>query len=265
MCCFSRPVESVTHTRIFTRLYHGGHQLIVYQMNYMAKEDLAMILPLPIKKGGSEDAVKFIDLSEYDQFFDDLRAGFPVPRKSSWSFGCAVVRSGSARVPLAVVDVGDYEASFVPTVGDFDRLDERFRLPKGTWEKLPAYKEFGFAVFKLRQKPKTSPPSPYDGMEQSVHPMAFSFPTAYPRVLFFPTVHIHDGEVHEQAGFDHTLYCQTAPGLGLSSLAWKESQKLAKEFMKVEKTKSIIAGDQHCYRLPMVGKFANKDVTVAVV
>lgn len=46
------------------------------------------------------------------------------------------------------------------------------------------------------------------GKDQEVHPMAFRFPTRMPETLFFPTVHVHDGEYHETAAFDHTLYCQ---------------------------------------------------------
>ena len=37
--------------------------------------------------------------------------------------------------------------------------------------------------------------------------MAFDFPRAAKK-LFFPTVHIHDGKVHDKADFDHALYCQ---------------------------------------------------------
>ena len=91
------------------------------------------------------------------------------------------------------------EASFVPTIADFDRLDERFRLPKETWHHLPQYNKFGFAVFKLKPG------------EKRIHPMAFEFPRSDSKRLFFPTVHIHDGEVHATADFDHILYCQQNP------------------------------------------------------
>ena len=51
MCCFSRPVDSVSATNIFARSGAGGRQLIAYSMTLRAGEDLAMILPLPIKPG----------------------------------------------------------------------------------------------------------------------------------------------------------------------------------------------------------------------
>jgi hypothetical protein len=52
MCCFSRPVESVSATRIFARADEGGRQVLVYSMLFQATEPLAMVLPLPVKEGG---------------------------------------------------------------------------------------------------------------------------------------------------------------------------------------------------------------------
>jgi hypothetical protein len=36
-----------------------------------------------------------------------------------------------------VREVGSFEASYVPKIADFSRLDERFRLPVAVWKKLP--------------------------------------------------------------------------------------------------------------------------------
>ena len=47
MCCFSRPVQSVSATKIFSRDAGNGKQFLVYSMTYRAGEDLAMVLPLP--------------------------------------------------------------------------------------------------------------------------------------------------------------------------------------------------------------------------
>src|SRR5262249_22974937 len=143
------------------------------------------------------------------------------------------------------VEVGAFQASFVPTVKDFKRLDDAFKLPAGTWDKLDPYKDYGFAVFKLKK-----------GQEQHVHPMAFEFPRADKKRLFFPTVHIHDGKMHKTAMFDHALYCQ---GSGNDLLNWKESIRNAASFMKVDKTGGIVDKDNHIYLLTLRGKKANKD------
>src|SRR5690606_16069404 len=97
---------------------------------------------------------------------------------------------------LAVHEVGDFVASFVPTLADFRRLDPQFVIPQESWDKIPEYSDYGFAVFQLKS------------LVGNPHPMAFEFTTRWPDRIFFPTVHIHDGEVHDREEFDHTLYLQ---------------------------------------------------------
>ena len=62
MCCFSKPVTHVSGTSIFARTAEAGRQFLVYSMSIEAKEDLAMVLPLPVKLGSDEKGVSFIDL-----------------------------------------------------------------------------------------------------------------------------------------------------------------------------------------------------------
>ncbi len=208
-----------------------------------------MILPLPVRAGSGESAVRFMSLEAYPQFFEDMERGFPEPRSFSLGpTGCATTRAPSTK--LEVLQVGSFEASFVPAIADFARLDERFCLPSGTWEKLPAYRHYGFAVFKLMPGAKT------------IHPMAFSFPCATISSLFFPTVHIHDGKVHERAGFDHILYCQRAESDETRLTDWRESPQLAKDFVKAAQTKGVVAPDRHCYRKALRGQLENRDVWV---
>lgn len=246
MCCFSGKVDVVSNTNIFARAAKGGEgrQYLVYSMQFKAGNDLAMILPIPTPKDSPEDAVKFINLEKYEDFFNDLHSGFPIPKS-------AASRSGVKSEPtLAVVEVGKYVASFVPAIKDFARLDKQFRLPDGVWEKLPQYKDFGFAVFKLKKPEKG---------EQKVHPMAFEFPRFDKEILFFPTVHIHDGSVPAKAEFDHSLFCQVT---GDAPLNWDESTALADTFVKVKAAQGIVDPNAHVYRKRMNGNFENKDVAV---
>jgi hypothetical protein len=250
MCCFSRRIDRVTNTNIFARAGKDNKQFLVYAMTLATKEDVAMILPIPTPKAAKEDAVRFISLKEYADFFADMNKGFPEPRVLVESRGKDSLKKKSLDEPkLKVIAVGSFEASFVPEVKDFARLDERFRLPASTWDSLPIYKDFGFAVFKLKKGEKT------------IHPMAFEFPRAEKRRLFFPTVHIHDGKVHKTASFDHTLYCQTSAGEDV--MAWKESPQLADNFMKVGKTAGIVEKNGHVHRRIMKGRKANEDIWVA--
>lgn len=244
MCCFSRPVLSVSATNIFAREAPDGRQYLAYGMTLSVADDVAMILPLPVPPGSLDDAVTFIDLSGYAELFDDLAKGFPVPV----AVGPQSRAAKAARAPLAVVEVGSFEASFVPAIGDFDRLDPRFRLPAEVWSQLPGYERFGFAVFKLKRGNKR------------IHPMAFSFPRAARGSLFFPTVHIHDGHVHAAAQFDHALFCQRSPrALGELPPAWRFSSKAA-HFMDVGKARGIVDGDRVVHRLQLLGRAPNRDV-----
>lgn len=252
MCCFSKPVISVTATKIFARPDDDlARQFLVYSMALYADEDLAMVLPLPVKVGTEEKGVTFVDLSGYPDFFTDMEKGFPAPRKRSLSRSRSVSAATSADA-LEIVQVGNFEASFVPTLKDFSRLDERFRISDAAWKKLPDYHDYGFAVFKLKSG------------QSKPHPMAFSFPRRDPRVLFFPTVHIHDNEVHSEAEFDHVLYCQPSEHQHLSLSSWRESDRLANAFLKVAKSKGLVTAGQHCYRKPLQGLLPNRDTFVSI-
>jgi hypothetical protein len=80
--------------------------------------------------------------------------------------------------------------------------------------------DFGFAVFKL--KPAADP--------KEVHPLAFEFPRRND-LLYFPTLHIHDGEIHPNAQFDHMLYCQPNHGMEECLSNWHRSSLVADQFM----------------------------------
>jgi hypothetical protein len=217
-------------------------------MEYEAKDDLAMILPLPTPPASPEDAVRFIDLSDYAEFFDDMRAGFLEPQ-----FQALRLKPATIALSLKVQDVGSFEASFVPALNDFVRLDKRFRLSDKVWNNLPQYADYGFAVFKLKPGAK------------KIHPMAFEFPRRNPLELFFPTVHVHDGKVAKSAHFDHALYCQpdnqhcdweTSFGLG------NANSLPAKNFMKIDKTLGLVDPDQPIRRKRLVGMFSNQDIVL---
>jgi hypothetical protein len=249
MCCFTQAVDCVSNTQIFARGLNG-RQVIVYSMAYAAQNDLAMVLPLPVPPGLPDDAVRFISLEDYPKFFVDIRRAFPDP-----DAGVVVgVLSAEAR-PLVVHAVGAFEASFVPTLGDFERLDARFRIPPAVWDELPTYQDYRFAVFKLRGKagPRT------------VHPMAFEFPRRHPGLLYFPTLHVHDRTVHPGAKFDHVLYCQSEPGWDDTALiGWLRSNGPAAHYVDVSKTRELLDSEEHLFRLPLRGFRQNIDTWVSV-
>lgn len=239
---FTAPVESVTETKIFARSLPEGRQIIVYRMALNTKQDVAMVLPIPVKAGSGEKAVQFVDLSGYSQLLRDLEGLF------SDSLGGPFA---DTEPTLEVQDVGAFEATYVPALADFARLDERFRMPQKVWDKLPAYADYGFVVFKFRKA------------DAAVHPMAFAFPRRDPARLFFPTVHVHDSEVHDEEEFDHVLYCQKIPGDTFAVNDWQESAQLPATAVNVVDARGIVDPRLHLYRRTLKGRLPNTDTVLA--
>ena len=148
-----------------------------------------MVLPVPVRPGGGDRGLRFIDLSHRPTMFDDLAGLFE-------DTDVAHARDLVARERLAVFKVGSFIATYVPTLADFTRVDRRFHLPRVLFASVPAYQEWAFAVFQLAPG------------ATSVHPMGIRFATREPERMYVPTVHLHDGRWRDEALFDHTLYYQ---------------------------------------------------------
>lgn len=267
MCCFSgKPgmVTKVANTRIFARLASPQLQIqyLVYQMVFAAKEPVAMILPLPVQQPASDHTCRFHNLKGDRDFFYRLSELFPTPRVLRNSDGAGRGGAGgfAGYQPLPVQEVGDFVASFVPTMRDFGRLNPRFVIPPSTWKQIPAYNDYGFAVFQLKAKP---------GSDTQPHPIALEFESRLHATLFFPTVHIHDGSVHRWDSFDHELYMQVAGNPSAMALMTKLPQlplinserKVGSVFLNAsEAAKRIIAPDDIAYKCEMHGRFPNRDI-----
>ncbi len=250
MCIFSQRIDHVGSTRIFVADLGNGVHATAYQMAFRAPEPVAMILPVPVLKGSGDEALAFVDLGGYDGFFKDLARCFPRPRGKRFGCGYGVAQASPAK-RLRVHKVGDYEASYVPSLADFHRLDPRFRLPEAAWETLPDYHDYGSAVFQLL---------PGRGLQQ-VHPIAYRYPAECPEELFFPTVHVHDGSHAERrAAFDHELYTQASRITPERGWAWEVGRRLPCRVMDVGRSQGLITPDVPLRRLKLQGEYPNADV-----
>jgi hypothetical protein len=239
MCCFVGNVE-VFDTNLFARLTGHGTQFLVYQMRYQAAQPTAMILPLPVALPAREESLRWLDLKGYPAFFTHLSARFP--EQQPFSFGCSKAEPAAAtQAALSVHEVGDFVASFAPTLSDLDRLDPRFTLPKSVWAQFPQCHDYGFAVFQLAKLGGTP------------HPIAFEFPTRWPDKLFYPTIHIHDGQAHPKEHFDHALYSQ---GMGTQG---RRSEGRTREGVLLEHTHGMVL-DEPLWRMELRGTYENKDI-----
>jgi hypothetical protein len=249
MCCFTGHVSDVSATNIFARV-SGDREYVVYEMTFTSDEQTAMILPIPIASGALKARWKFVALDDYADFFRDLEGHF----QKVWS--AAKLLGGSApQVALKVQLVGAFEASFVPSVDDFDRLDPRFRISREVWQQCPAYSSFGFVVFKLQP-----------GRHVNVHPMAFSFRARDPATIFYPTLHVHDGTFHETASFDHILYTQNEPARAIlwPGTFWMPSGEVASRYLKVRRTHGLVSANAPCFQMSVVGTWPNSDIVIPI-
>ncbi len=260
MCCFTAPTE-VHSTNIFARMTAPGTQALVYQMEYTAQRPTAMILPLPVALPAGEASVKWKDLKGYPTFFSDLALGFPAKE----SRGRSLSKSAAA-VAVEVIqvhEVGDFIASFVPSQADFVRLDPRFVITPSVWSAFPEYKDYGFAVFQLKELAGTP------------HPIAFEFESRLKDAIYFPTVHIHDGTAHKEDQFDHVLYVQDArfdakahdydgPDKADKSTGYVRSKDNAKSFANVGATLGLVDGDHLLHKTTLTGMLPNKDTIVGL-
>ncbi len=237
MSSFSGNVSRVANTRIFARVSQNGTQFLVYQMEYSAANDVALILPLPTPPDTAPDQVHFVRLSNYENFFSDMENGFPYTRNAPVA--------GSHAQHVMTHLVGSFESFFVPTPHELDKLDERFRVPSELVKRLPEYNDFGFAVFKLRAG------------ENTVQPLAIEFPTRNPQLVFFPTTQIRDGKVPEEAPFDYDLFCQARAG-------WLRSYDVASSFMNIAETHGVVDPGERISRMTVQGLHPNSDILVGL-
>lgn len=266
----AKPIKlSVGGTNIFARA-RGDAQALIYGMNITASDSVAMVLPLPTPPGVGEDAVRFVDLSGYANVFVDLNECFPpvmppMPRGGGGFSGGAPVKA-----VLQVHEAGDFEASFVPTIEDIDRIDPRFRLPEGIWDALPQYRDWSFAVFQLRDvaEPPRGLRRVFGGLRpKTIHPMALEFPRRFTDRLFFPTVHLHDGTVHPHDAFDHALFWQQNSA-DANGRFWSQTPTYtttldtvvtANEHVDIEAARGLIDGESRVYRQNLAGLLPNQD------
>jgi hypothetical protein len=180
MCIISSSVNKVSDTKILIAVNEQtDRQLVVYSNkidNNSSKN--AMILPVPIP-----DSIKFINLSNYKNIFEDCEKSFynatrslSVP--SSLSFG--------SRNMLEVFSVGSYNVSLAKSLDDLKKVNTNvFNLTEGCEKLLSAdYSDeiWGFIICQLNE-----------GLEK-YHPFAYSHQLM--DTVFIPTKHYHDHKVN---------------------------------------------------------------------
>jgi hypothetical protein len=164
----------------------------LFQSDQEHKSYTAMILPYPTNTLNSR--IKVYDMSKHVDIFKKLKEYFPNPPiRSRSGFGSSSYNSvGSS---IKVEKVGSYDVSIVPSLEDFDRLqDYVFKLDPNFKKVLSRdySKDYGFIVCKIR-----------DG--EKFHPIAYSHSLREDGTFFIPTKHYHNGS-ESNPDWDHIIY-----------------------------------------------------------
>ena len=216
MPIFNGNIENVNHTKIFTSIVYPSKlvtkkvngsvkgykipvgkplQLVIYSNNVQVQvlekyvdsdvpglkfSPTAMILPFPLIKGNNR--VKILDMSKYNNFFDDIDMVFPTIKGEGFR---GMLNNYDDDEMLEVRNYGIYKASIVPNFNSFDRLPyNEFNLKPDVKELLKKYysQGYGFVICILNNKNIKS---------SQFHPFAYVHEIRNDGRLFIPTRHYH--------------------------------------------------------------------------
>lgn len=175
MCLISTEVNRVSNTKIFCApSVDKTRQLIIYSNEVdNINSGNAMILPVPLP-----ETLKFHDLSEYKDFFDDCDRCFPNQEKN-FSFSN---RSINKAENLQVFKVGSYMVSVAKNLSQLDQVNGKvFNLSNGLKQVLSTYyyqNYWGFIICKLITG------------SSNYHPLAYSHKIIQNKI-YIPTRHYH--------------------------------------------------------------------------
>ncbi|MCC6750577.1 MAG: hypothetical protein IT371_23145 [Deltaproteobacteria bacterium] len=256
MPCFTRPVAAVGQTQLYARAADDGGQLLAISATVAAREDLALLVPLPTPAGTAADAVRFLDLQSYPTFFDELGLGFT-----------ALPRAASAAPPRALRGtprahaIAPLELSVAPDLASLARLDARFAPSPRLLARLAEYADFAFAVLRLTswggllahfRRPQA----------RLVLPVALHFPRRWSDRLYFPTLAVHDGDDASEPELDHLCYCQPDERTEPHLARWERSAHAASSFVDPGRAQGLVDGRAPCHRLTLRGPRGNQDLVV---
>lgn len=182
MCIFSGDVENVKNTKIFVApCARRTTQLTVYSNRVNLKNEAFMVLPFPGK------FVKFVDLTERKDFFEDLEISFPKSKSRSYSF------------EPKLEQVGSYQAVAMSDFKELSLISHKLNI--NLHPEVLSFLEkhysfgFGFVVFRLMKDKETQ-----------YHPFAYMHTTDTGK-MFIPTIHYHSRtDKQVTADWDHKIY-----------------------------------------------------------
>ncbi len=200
MCIISNYVENVANTKILVAVNpEKTRQFTCYSNTVNNSTDgNAMILPVPYP-----NSVKFHDLSNYKNIFDDCKDCFTNPLSRSKGMYLSSNSWNASDGVLKVFNVGSYQVSLGLSLSDLDRVNGSvFRLSPGCGELLKkdySHPSFGFIICKLSKG------------EEEYHPLGYSH-EIFGNNIFIPTKHYHEHAPSSSVDMDTSM--DTGMGFG---------------------------------------------------
>ncbi len=177
MCLISTEINQVSNTQIFIAPSADKTRQITIYANEVdnISNGNAMVLPVPLP-----DTLRFHDLSNYKEFFDDCKDCFINIKDGLKSYN---LRSLNMAEGLEVFRVGSYYVSVAKNLGQLEQVNNKvFKLSDGLKKVLDTYyyqPYWGFIICKLASG------------KHNYHPFAYSHQIIQNKI-YVPTRHYHE-------------------------------------------------------------------------
>lgn len=208
MCLISTEINKVSNTKIFCAASNDkNRQLIIYsnEIDNISNGN-AMILPVPLPQ-----TLKFHDLSNYKNFFDDCEACFYKPTKSLSFSANSIDRAEN----LPIFKVGSYLVSVAQNLDQLNQVNGKvFILSDGLKKVLSMYyyqPYWGFIICKLGPG------------NNNYHPFGYSHQIIQNKI-YVPTRHYHEKpDINDVNNWGLGLRLGLDGSNPISSSKWDES------------------------------------------
>ncbi len=242
MAIFAPPIQKTWDARFFARM-HQDRQVLIFQLSLKA-QTTAVLLPLPTVSL-SRQAARFIDLSGYPGFFEDLDqlVQLPEPHQAA---------QGLLEAPEPAPSVRPEQTRFVPSVRDLKKVDPHFSLLQSLWAARPIYKDYGFAIIWVQPQGAAR-----------LGPIALEFQTRSTDTLYYPAMFAQAGSASSQVRYDHRFFGQRNEDQ--THYGWSRSQTQAAQvldrgrLLMSAQTAHLIEPGDLVYWKDVRGDFPNQD------
>jgi len=226
--------------------FEGDRQVLAMEMRVNLPRDMALIVPLPTIPNAGRDALRLLRPGT-SALFAQLQSGFSKSDSQNERRERQDDLSDSGVRTRRFVEAAPYDTLYLPSMDDFGLIDNEFQLSSQLVGAFSPYRDYGFAVLKLRA-----------AANARLRSIAFSFPTRDTSHLYFPTFQYRDGTVHNTVMFDVTLYAQNA-----EKSAWDGTAVEAGDFMSMDDGAEVISVERTVQRRVLYGEKANEDIWLA--